>query len=183
MSGSLRPHESQHARPPCPSPTPRVHSDSRPLSQWCHPAIASSVVPFSSCPQSLLASESFPMSQLFAWGGQSIGVSVLASFLHQWLAKNPPANAGGSGDLGLISGLGWSPGGKSYPLQYSCQDNSMDRGAWRSTVHRVAKRLDWVTEYNPEGRGWWVSACRAQSEGAPQALRSPGSPSHLHIVD
>ena len=71
----------QHARPPCPSPTPRVHSDSRPSSQWYHPAISSSVVPFSSCPQSLPESESFPMSQLFAWGGQSIGVSALASFL------------------------------------------------------------------------------------------------------
>ena len=81
VSNSLRPHESQHARPPCPSPTPRVHSDSRPLSQWCHPAISSSVVPFSSCRQSLPASDSFPMSQLFAWGGQSIGVSALASFL------------------------------------------------------------------------------------------------------
>ena len=81
MSDSLRPHESQHARPPCPSPTPGVHWDSRPSSQWCHPAISSSTVPFSSCPQSLPASESFPMSQLFTWGGQSIGVSALASFL------------------------------------------------------------------------------------------------------
>ena len=65
LSDSLRPHESQHARPPCPSPTPRVHSNSRPSSWWCHPAISSSVVPFSSCPQSLPASESFPMSQVF----------------------------------------------------------------------------------------------------------------------
>ena len=81
VSNSLRPHESQHARPPCPSPTPGVHSDSRPSSQWFHPAISSSVVPFSSCPQSLPASESFPMSQLFVWGGQSTGVSALASFL------------------------------------------------------------------------------------------------------
>jgi len=81
VSDSLGPHESQHAKPPCSSPTPRVHSDSRPSSQWCHPAISSSVVPFSSCPQSLPASESFPMSQLFAWGGQSTGVSALASFL------------------------------------------------------------------------------------------------------
>ena len=81
VSDSLRPHESQHARPPCPSPTPGVHSDSHPLSQWCHPAVSSSVVPFSSCPQSLPESESFPMSQLFTWGGQSTGVSVLASFL------------------------------------------------------------------------------------------------------
>ena len=89
MSNSLRPHESKHTRPPCPSPTPRVHSDSHPSNQWCHPAISSSVViPFSSCPQSLPASESFPMSQLLAWGGQSTGVSALASFLpkkfHSW---------------------------------------------------------------------------------------------------
>ena len=81
VSDSLRPHESQHARPPCPLPTPRVHSNSRPLSQWCHPAISSSVIPFSSCPQSLPASGSFPISQLFIWGVQSIGVSALASFL------------------------------------------------------------------------------------------------------
>ena len=81
VSDSLQPHERQHARPPCPSPTPRVHSISRPSSWWCHPAISSSVVPFSSCHQSLPASESFPVSQLFAWGGQSTGVSALASFL------------------------------------------------------------------------------------------------------
>ena len=81
LSDSLWPHESQHARPPCPSPTTGVHSDSHPSSPWCHPAISSSVVPFSSCPQSLPASEFFPMSQLFAWGGQSTGVSALASFL------------------------------------------------------------------------------------------------------
>ena len=77
---SLRPHESQHARPPCPSPTPGVHSDPSPSSPWCHPAISSSVVPFS-CSQFLSASESFPTSQLFTWGGQSTGVSALASFL------------------------------------------------------------------------------------------------------
>ena len=81
MSNSLRPHESQHARPPCPSPTSGVHSNSCLWSQWCHPAISSSVVPFSSCPQSLPASGSFPMSQFFASGGQSIGVSALASVL------------------------------------------------------------------------------------------------------
>ena len=79
MSDSLRPHESQHARPPCPSPTPRVHSNSYPSSQWCHPDISSSAVPFFSCPQSLPASGSFPRSQLFTWGGQSNGVSALAS--------------------------------------------------------------------------------------------------------
>ena len=81
VSDSLWPHESQHARPPCPSPTPGVHSDSRPSSQWCHPAISCSVIPFSSCPQSLPASESVPRSQLFAWDGQSTGVSALSSFL------------------------------------------------------------------------------------------------------
>ena len=81
VSDSLWPHESQHARAPRPSPTPGVHSNSHPLSQWCHQAISSSIIPFSSCPQSLPASKSFPMSQLFAWGGQSTGVSALASFL------------------------------------------------------------------------------------------------------
>ena len=78
---SLRPHESQHARPPCPSPTPRVYPNPCPWSWWCHPAISSSVIPFSSCPQSLPASGSFPMSQLFEWGGQSTGVSASASVL------------------------------------------------------------------------------------------------------
>ena len=81
MSDSLQPHELQHTRPPCLSPAPGVHSTSRPSSQWCHPAISFSVIPFSSCPQSLPASESFPMSQLFTWGGQSIGVSALASVI------------------------------------------------------------------------------------------------------
>ena len=78
---SLRPPELQHARPPCPSPTPWVHSDSHPSSRWCHPAISSSVIPSSSCPQSLPASAYFPVSQLFAWDGQSTGGSALASFL------------------------------------------------------------------------------------------------------
>ena len=81
VSASLPPLESQHARPPCPSPTPGVHSNSHPSSQWCHPAISSSVIPFSSCPQSLPASEYFPRSQFFAWCGQSTGVSALASVL------------------------------------------------------------------------------------------------------
>ena len=81
VSNSLRPHESQHTRPPCSSPTPGVYSNSRPSSQWCHPAISSSVVPFSSYPQSLPASGYFLISQLFTWGGQSTGVSALASVL------------------------------------------------------------------------------------------------------
>ena len=79
VSNPLRPHEPQHARPPCPSPNPGVYTDSCLLSRWCYPTISSSVVPSSSCPQSLPASESFPMSQLFAWGSQSTGVSASAS--------------------------------------------------------------------------------------------------------
>ena len=81
VSGSLRPHEPQHSRLPCPSPTPRVHPNPCPLCWWCHPTISSSVIPFSSCPQSFPASGSFQVSQLFASGGQSIGVSASASVL------------------------------------------------------------------------------------------------------
>ena len=81
MSDSLRPLESQHARPPCPSPTPGIHSDSRPSSRWYHPAISSSVILIYSYPHSLPASESFPMSHLFTWDGQSTGISALASLL------------------------------------------------------------------------------------------------------
>ena len=88
VSDSLWPHESQHTRPPCSSPPPGVYPNSHPLSRWCHPAISSSVGPFSSCPQSLPASESFPMSQVFAWGGQSTGVlasiSVLTMNTQDW---------------------------------------------------------------------------------------------------
>ena len=97
VSDSLRSHESQHARPPCPSPTPGVHSDSRPSSQWCHPAISSSVIPFS-CLPSFPASGSFQMSQLFVSGGQSIGVSASASVL--------PMNIQDWFPLGLLV---WSP--------------------------------------------------------------------------
>ena len=96
VSDSLQPHEPQHARPPCSSLTPWVYPNSCPLSQWCHPAILSSIVPFSSCPQSLPASESFPMSQLFAWGGQSIGVSASASV--------PPMN---TQDWSPLEWTGW----------------------------------------------------------------------------
>ena len=81
MSDSLQPHESQHARPPCPSPSPGVHSDSRPSSRWCHPAISSSVVPLLLLPPIPPSIRVFPMSQLFTWSGQSTGVSALASFL------------------------------------------------------------------------------------------------------
>ena len=115
VSDYLQPHESQHARPPCPSPTPGVHSDSHPSSQWCHPAISSSVVPFSSCPQSLTASESFPMSQFFAWGGQSTGVSALASFLPK-------------------KSQGWSP--SEWTVWISLQSKGLSRVFSNTTVQK-----------------------------------------------
>ena len=115
VSDSLRPHELQHARPPCPSPSPGVHSNSRPSSRWCHPAISSSVVPFFSCPQSLPASESFLMSQLFAWGGQSTGVSALASF--------PPKNT-----------QGWSP--SEWTGWMSLQSKGLSRVFSNTTVQK-----------------------------------------------
>ena len=96
VSDSLRPHESQHTRPPCPSPTPGVHPNPCPSIRWCHPAISSSVIPFSSCPQSLPVSGSFPVSQLFSWGGQSIRVSASISVL--------PMN---TQDLSPLGWTGW----------------------------------------------------------------------------
>ena len=117
MSDSLQPHELQHARPPCPSPTTGIHSDSCPSSRWCHPAISSSVIPFSSCPQSLPASESFPMSQFFAWGGQSIEVSALASVLPKNTQVWSP-----------LEWTGWislqSKGHQFFSAQLSSQSNS-----------------------------------------------------------
>ena len=115
MFDSLRTHELQHTRPPCPSPTPGVHSNSCPSSLWCHPAIPSSVIPFSSCPQSLPASESFPMSQLFTWGSQSTGVSALASFL----LKNTQ-------DWSLLEWTGW----------ISLQSKGLSRVFSNSTVQK-----------------------------------------------
>ena len=115
VSDSLRPNESQHIRPPCPPPTPRVHSDSRPSSQWCHAAISSSVVPFSSCPQSLPASKSFPMSQLFVWRGQSTGVSALASFLPK-------------------KSQGWSP--SEWTGWISLQSKGLSRVFFNTTVQK-----------------------------------------------
>ena len=98
---TLRAHESQHARPPCPSRIPGVYSNPCPSSRWCHPTISSSVIPFSSCPQSLPASGSFPVSQLFAWGGQSIGVSTSASVL--------PMNTQDWSPLGLTGWISLQP--------------------------------------------------------------------------
>ena len=115
LSYSLWLHELQHARPPCPSPSPGVHSNSRPLNWWCYPAISYSVVLFSSCPQSLPASQSFPMSQLFTWGGQSTGVSALASFL--------PKNS-----------QGWSP--SEWTGWISLQSKGLSRVFSNTTVQK-----------------------------------------------
>ena len=142
VSDSLQPHESQHTRPPCPSPTPGVHSNSRPSSPWCHPAISSSVVPFSSCPQSLPGSESFPTSQLFAWGGQSTGVSALASFL--------PKNT-----------QGWSP--SEWTGSISLQSKGLSRAFSSTTVQKHQHILSSVQSLS---RVWlfatpWIAACQA----------------------
>ena len=124
VSDSFRPHESQHARPPCPSPSPGVHPNSCPSSWWYHPTISSSVVPFFSCPQSLPASESFPMSQLFSWGGQSIGVSALASFLPK-------------------KSQGWSP------LQWICLDLLAVQGTLKSLLqhHSSKASILWCSAF------------------------------------
>ena len=144
VSDSLRPHEPQHARPPCPSPTPRVHSNSRPSSRWCHPAISSSVVLFSSCPQSLPASESFPMSQLFAWGGQSTGVSALASVL--------PMNTQDWFHLDELVGSPCSPrdSQESSPTpQFKCINSSAwISGSWRSFFYIILLCIStWLPVY------------------------------------
>ena len=120
MSDSLWPHESQHTRPPCPKPTPGVHSNSCPSSWWCHPAISSSVVPFS-CPEHLPASGSFPMSQLFAWGGQSIRVSASGSVL--------PMNTQDWSPLGWMMSVKGCPKSRIWCFQWSCMDVRV--GLWR----------------------------------------------------
>ena len=133
MSDSLWPHEPQHARPPCPSPTPGVYPNPCPLSQWCHTTISSSLIPFSSCPQSFPASESFQMSQLFGSGDQSIGVSASTSVL--------PMN---TQDWSL---LGWtdcislqSKGLKSLPQHHSSKASILWHSASKSHIYT------WVLE-------------------------------------
>ena len=141
VSDSLRPHESQHIRPPCLSPTPWVHSDSCPSSRWCHPAISSSVVPFSSCLQSLPASESFPMSQLFAWGGQSTGVSASASVL--------PMNTQDWSPLGWTGWMYYCLQQQPLPSKFTSLVeylSSWNKVAWKIT-YCVQKRLICIDIY------------------------------------
>ena len=122
VSNSLWPHGLQHVRPLCPSPTPRVYSNSCPLSRRCHPTISSSVIPFSSYLQSFPASGSFPTSQLFASGSQSIGASASASVL--------PMNIQDWFPVGLTGLTRYSGEGNGNPLQCSYLENPMDGGAW-----------------------------------------------------
>ena len=132
MSNSLQPHESQCTRPPCPSPTPGVYSNSCPSSQWCHPAILSSVVPFS-CPQSLPASGSFTMSQFFPSGGQSTGVSASASVFPMNTQDWSP----------LASDLSTSP--RSYFLIASSVRVGISTDQWgRGTKVHTKERSMWV---------------------------------------
>ena len=165
MSDSLQPHGLQHTRLPCPSPSPGACSNSCPLSQWCHPTILSSVIPFSSCLQSIPASESFPVSQLLASAGQNIGASASASvpsmniqdrFHLGWTGWISLESKGLSrvfsntiwgqakGIQKLIKKIIWDGNGNT--LQYSCLGNFMDRWAWQSTVHRVAKSQMWLSD-------------------------------------
>ena len=139
ICNSLQPHGLQHAKLPCPSPTPGACSNSCSLSRWCHPTILSSATLFSSSLQSLPTSGSFPTSRFFSSGDQSIEASVW--WLKESLVvKNRPANAK---DPGMTPRLGRSPGGgNSNPLQYSCLGNPTGRGAWGATVHGVTKELD-----------------------------------------
>ena len=117
MSDSLWPHESQHARPPCPIPTPGVHINSCASSPWCHPTISSSVIPFSSCPESLPASGSFPVSQLFPWGSQSIGVSASAWVLPMNIQDWSPL--GWTGWISTLKSLLQHHGSKASILRHS----------------------------------------------------------------
>ena len=130
--------------------------NSCPLSQWCHPTISSSVIIFSSCLQSFPESRSFPMSQFFASGGQSIGASASVQklvFIQKsspvtQLVKYLPNNTGDRRDVGSIPGLGRFPReGNGNPLQYSCLENSMNREAWLTTVYEVAKSQTWLSTH------------------------------------
>ena len=135
VSDSLWPHELQHARPPCPSPTPGVHPNPCPLNQWCHSTILSSVVPFSSCPQSFAASGSFQMSQLFTSGGQSIGVSASKSIL--------PMNTQDWSPLGWTGWISLQSEGLSSLLQHHSSKASILRNSAFFTVQLTSIHDHW----------------------------------------
>ena len=149
MSNSLRPNGLQHARPPCPSPTPGVYSNSCPLSQWCHPTISSSVVPVSSCPQSLPASGSFQMSQLFAWSGQSSGVSASASVL--------PMNTQDWSPLGWTGWVSLQSKGLSSLLQHHSSKASILQ---RSAFFMVQLSHPHMTTGKTTTLTWWTLSAK-----------------------
>ena len=130
VSDSLWPHKLKHVRPPCPSPTPRVYPNSYPLSQWCHPTISSSVIPFSSCPQSFPASESFQMSQLFTSGDQIIGIS----------ASGLPMN---TQDWSPLEWTGW----------ISLQSKGLSRVFSNSEVMKGMVNVNWQVKINFMDKG------------------------------
>ena len=138
MSDSLQPRGLQHTRPPCPSPAPGIHPNPCPSSQWCHPTILSFVIPFSSCHQSFPASGSFPMSQLFAWGGQSIGVSASASVL--------PMNTQDWSPLGWIGLISLHSKGLSRVLQHHSSKASI---LWHSAFFTVQFSHPYMTTGKP----------------------------------
>ena len=139
MSNSLWPHGLQHARLPCPSPTPRVYSNSCPLNQWCHQTISSSVIPFFSCPQSFPASGSLQMSQFFTSGGQSIGVSASVSVLPMNIQDGFPL--GWTGWISLLSkGKCWRGCGEKRTLLHYRWECNLVQPLWR-TVGRYLKKL------------------------------------------
>ena len=181
MSNSLRPHEQQHARPPCPLPTPGIHPNPCPLSQWCHPTISSSVLPFSSCPQSFPASGSFQMSQLFVSGGQSIGVSASTSVLPMNTQDWSPSGCTGWISLqskGLSRVWCWSL--NSNTLATWCKEMTHLKRPWcweslkaggggddRGWDGWMAPPTQWIWVWLDSGSWWWT--------GRPAVLQSIGS--------
>ena len=152
MSDSLWPHELQHARPLCPSPTPVVHPNPCPSSRWCHPTIPSSVVPFSSCPQSLPASGSFQISQLFTSGGQSIGVSASKSVL--------PMNTQDWSPLGWAGWISLQSKGLKSLLQHHSSKASI---LWRSAFFRVQLSHPYMTTGNTIALTRWTFVGKVMS--------------------
>ena len=203
VSDSLCPHEAQHARPPCPSPTPGVHPNPCPLSRWCHPTISSSVVPFSSCPQSFPASGSFPMSQLFASGGQSIGVSASTSILPMNTQDRSPLGWTGwislqskglssllqnhSSKASILRHSGFFMVQLSHPYMTTGKTIALTRWIFvdkvMSLLFNVLSRL--LITFLPRSKRLLISWLQSPSAGiwSPQKLSQPLFPLFPHLFD